>query len=177
MGGLVEVVEIEEIGLVLEVGIQPIVDLPCGEAAAVLRGGQVCGILDRYLIVAILVAIAVHCGFVTRFQYSCSRRDSAVSPLGFVLNLYLWENASAFYLNSEMRTERTRCSKGCVRGQIKGRSFRVGRRDGVYLSLYEFLKDLLSDCCRSVDKAKIERCVPGITYGQLDGSKLTVESF
>jgi len=65
-----------------------------------------------------------------------------------------------------------------VSDKAKRRPFLVGKEeDGVYLSLYEFLKDLLPDCCRSVNKTKIEWCVPGIADGQFDGSKLAVQPF
>ena len=86
-GRAVKIVEIEEIGLVLKISVEPIVDLSSWEPASILRAGQVGSVLHRYLIIFICVNSHLHYSLVTRFQYSCSRLDSSDSPLGLVLNL------------------------------------------------------------------------------------------
>lgn len=86
-GRTIQIVEIEEVGLVLKICVEPVVELSSGEAASVLRRGQIGGIFHCHLIIFICVNSHLHYSFVTKFQYSCSRFDSSDSPFGLVLNL------------------------------------------------------------------------------------------
>jgi hypothetical protein len=59
-GRPIGVVEVEEVCLVLEISVQPVVDLPCGETASVVGGGQVRSVFNRHLVVLVWVACRIH---------------------------------------------------------------------------------------------------------------------